>query len=774
MLQQSPADGGAKSRGLVRFAWLPPLVLMLVMAGLWIEDARASYESARVLLVLNFLCTTLVSLFIAILAGRSFLASGQPALLMLCCAMLVWATAALVAAAGNRVGNYNITIHNLGVFVSALCHLAGIGLTVQSRRPLRGTGGILALACTGALTAVGLIWLATLEGWLPVFFVDGRGGTPLRDSILFLSAVIFGVSAVWLWSRYRHSGSEFLHWYALGLALVAVGTIGLMLQTVHGSILGWTARSAQYLGGVYLLIGAASAVRESRRWELSLAVALEQIKDEYELLFQSINDGVVLHKIVARSAAGEFVRANDVLCRLLGCAAVEVSQLVPLDVLVPDFVDTTAATARHPAGRVHERTLRTCGGRVILVEVSTREFEHRGQRMVLSVIRDVTERKQAEEALHEANRRKDEFLATLAHELRNPLAPLRNGLQVMTLAADDPQVVARARAMMERQLAQMVHLVDDLLDVARISQGKLELRKQHVNIETVVTSALETCDPLIRQGGHELTVTLPEQPVWVDADATRLAQALANLLSNAAKYTERGGRVWLTVELQGSDVVVTVKDNGVGISPAMLPRIFDMFTQADRSFERSQGGLGIGLSLTKQLIELHGGSIEARSAGQGKGSEFLVRFPMVTPAPSKPIDPPKSIQRTFQWRIVVADDNVDAAASLATLLTLMGNEVRTASDGLQALDVAAALRPHLIVLDIGMPKMDGYEACRRIREQPWGRKVLLVALTGWGQDEDRRRSHEAGFDHHLVKPVAPVEIEKLLARVSADGMTGPA
>jgi signal transduction histidine kinase len=369
----------------------------------------------------------------------------------------------------------------------------------------------------------------------------------------------------------------------------------------------------------------------------------------------------------------------------------------------------------------------------------------------------------------EADRRKDEFLATLAHELRNPLAPIRNGLKIMQLAPDDREAMERARAMMERQVQQMVRLIDDLLDLSRISLGKVELRKERVELAAVLQSALETSRPLIDRSGHDLTVSVPPEPVFVDADVTRLAQVFANLLNNAAKYTERGGHIGLTVRREGGEVAVSVRDNGVGIPAPMLPRIFEMFTQVDRSLEKSQGGLGIGLSIVKRLVEMHGGTVEAHSEGDRLGSELIVRLPVVGAADTGALAAAAQAgegelaDAPARRRILVADDNTDAATSLATVLEIMGNEVRTARDGREAVDVAATFRPDVILLDIGMPIMNGYDACRRIREQPWGKSMLIVALTGWGQDEDKRQSREAGFDHHLVKPVEPAVLEELLA-----------
>jgi PAS domain S-box-containing protein len=381
---------------------------------------------------------------------------------------------------------------------------------------------------------------------------------------------------------------------------------------------------------------------------------------------------------------------------------------------------------------------------------------------------DITDRKRAEEALQQSDRRKDEFLAILAHELRNPLAPIRNGLQIMRLGKGDPEAIEQARTMMERQLGQMVHLVDDLLDLSRISRGKIELRKERVELSMIVQRAVETSRPLIEANCHDLTITVPPGPIYVDADVTRVAQVFSNLLNNAAKYTERGGRVQLNVQRRGGEVVVSVKDNGVGIPAHMLPLVFEMFTQVDRNIERSQGGLGIGLSIVKRLVEMHGGSVRVESDGPGTGSEFVVRLPVVLSV-AQPNGVDEADARPLsRRRILVVDDNVDAAMSLAIMLKLMGNETKTAHDGLEALDVAGAFRPDVILLDIGMPRLNGHETAKRIREQPWGKSVMLVALTGWGQEEDRRKSDEAGFDSHMVKPVEPAAVERLLANLHAD------
>jgi PAS domain S-box-containing protein len=378
---------------------------------------------------------------------------------------------------------------------------------------------------------------------------------------------------------------------------------------------------------------------------------------------------------------------------------------------------------------------------------------------------DIDDTKKAEEALQEADRRKDEFLATLAHELRNPLAPLRNALELLRRAEDNRTLIEQARGMMDRQVGQMVRLVDDLLDVSRIARGKLQLRMERVELADVLHTAVETARPLVEASAHELTVTMPPQPVPVRADPNRLAQVFANLLNNAAKFTEKAGHIWLTAERHNGQAVVSVRDTGIGIAADYLPHIFEMFAQVASAFEQSQGGLGIGLALVKGLVELHGGTIEARSDGPGKGSEFTIHLPMVDvpPAPQEPSSDGREASDSRTGRILVVDDLRDAADSLAMMLQTMGHETRTAYDGLEAVRATALFQPDVVLLDIALPKLSGYEAARRIRMEPWGANVALVAVTGLGQEEDKRRASEAGFDHYLTKPVEAATLEKVLA-----------
>jgi signal transduction histidine kinase len=375
---------------------------------------------------------------------------------------------------------------------------------------------------------------------------------------------------------------------------------------------------------------------------------------------------------------------------------------------------------------------------------------------------ELVERHQIDLERAQDRRRKDEFLAMLAHELRNPLAPLRTGLEVMKRSEGDVALMRRAREIMERQVLQLVRLVDDLLDVNRITKGKLELRQETLSLEQVIQQAIDVCRPLLDQQGHRLHVAMPHAPITLSGDGARLTQVFGNLLTNACKYTPPGGDIDIRAEPMGNDASIVIKDTGSGIPADQLDQIFEMFTQVDRTLDRAQGGLGIGLMLVKQLVEMHGGTVRARSDGLGKGSEFIVRLPLKGAPAAEPQEAPR-LPPVVSRRILVVDDNEDVALSLATLLELDGHAVRTAGSGAAALQLGAQQRPEVILMDIGMPGMSGHEACRLIRQLDWGREITIIALTGWGQDDDRRHSEMSGFDAHLVKPVDIAELESLMA-----------
>lgn len=387
-----------------------------------------------------------------------------------------------------------------------------------------------------------------------------------------------------------------------------------------------------------------------------------------------------------------------------------------------------------------------------------------GDRIIGAVLifRDISERRRSEQVLLDADRRKDEFLATLAHELRNPLAPIRNAMRIISGRADADANVGRAKEVVERQLKHMVRLIDDLMDVSRITRGRVDLHRERIDVEVTVKIAAETSQPLLDMKHHALSIQA-DQRVFVQADATRLAQVFANLLNNSAKYSPPGSEISIKIASEGRQAVVSVSDTGVGIPASMLPRIFDMFVQLEQSGQRE--GLGIGLTLVKHLVELHGGHVEASSPGAGQGSTFKVFLPLADSLmPVPPHEAAVNVAPTYRARILVADDNRDAD-TLSAILELDGHEVRTAYDGVEALQIAEQFAPQIALLDIGMPNLDGYQTARRIRDQPWGCSMLLVALTGWGQEQDRRQATEAGFNHHLVKPGDPQAIGALIEQL---------
>ncbi len=370
-------------------------------------------------------------------------------------------------------------------------------------------------------------------------------------------------------------------------------------------------------------------------------------------------------------------------------------------------------------------------------------------------------------ALQEADKRKDEFLATLAHELRNPLAPIRTAVQLLRLKELSDSKHARAREIIERQVEHLVCLIEDLLDVSRITRGMITLHREPVMIGAVIASAVETTRPVIDARRHELTLELPDEPITVEGDKMRLVQIVGNILHNAAKFTDAGGRILLKVTRESSQAVITVRDTGIGIPSELIPRIFDLFARVHAASEYSEGGLGIGLALVRRLVEMHAGSVTVHSDGPGRGTEFSVRLPLIAAqatAVAQQADESESIPAVACRRILVVDDNCDAAEALATLLEVRGHDIRVAHDGEEALTIADEFNPQIVVLDLGMPKMDGYETAGQMRTRPWGKRATLVALTGWGQQQDRLRTAEAGFDAHLVKPVTDVELFQALAR----------
>ncbi len=499
-------------------------------------------------------------------------------------------------------------------------------------------------------------------------------------------------------------------------------------------------------------------------------VAVRASEVRYRRLFETAQDAI----LILDGATGKIIDSNPFLSALLGYSPDELRGKELWEIGLFQDIEANRAAFRQLQEqgyiRYEDLPLETKDGRRAFVEFVSNVYAVEGRPVIQCNIRDISDRKRAEEALREADRRKDEFLAMLAHELRNPLAPLRNALEVLRLKGTDDAEVRWAQDVIERQVQQLTRLVDDLLDVARFNRGKINLQLAPVDLAAVVARAVEISRPLIDAHKHALDVTLPEQAMRVAGDLTRLAQALSNLLNNAAKYTEEGGRIELTVAPSGVEAVLRVRDTGAGIAADMLPHVFEMFTQAPGSIARSEGGLGLGLTLVRMLVEMHGGTVAAHSEGAGHGSEFVVRLPLLREAAPPPAAAAEQRPRTVPARnILVVDNNHDAGESLALLLRLHSHDVRTAYDGPAALDLARARPPDVVLLDIGMPGMDGLEVARRLRRDLGLQQALLVALTGYGGEDDRRRSQEAGFNAHLVKPLDLDALNGLLARPACTG-----
>ena len=501
----------------------------------------------------------------------------------------------------------------------------------------------------------------------------------------------------------------------------------------------------------------------------------------YRRLFQAAKDGI----LILDADTGKVIDANPFMTSLLGYSHDEFLGKELWEIgLFRDIKESQAAYRElQEKGylRYENLPLESRSGHKVEVEFVSNVYAEDHHQVVQCNIRDITERSRLQRlteeqaaALADLDRRKDEFLAMLSHELRNPLAPILNAALLLRLHSNrnrlqgiENPVLQQSATIIERQVGQLTRIVDELLEVSRITTGRIQLHQERIAVGVVVEHAVATVRSLIDQRKHELTVSLPTQAIWVHADAARLEQVVVNLLTNAAKYTDQGGHIWLTVQQEGEEAVLRVRDTGVGIAPEILPRIFDLFTQAERSLDRSQGGLGIGLALVQRLVEMHGGTVAASSV-LGQGSEFVVRLPVVSPPQPQTSSPPTETARPTgpSLRVLVVDDNVDTVTTLALLVKESGHEVRTAYDGSTVLEAALDYRPDVVLLDIGLPGLNGFEVAKRLRQQPALQNVVLVAMTGYGQESDRQRSKEAGFDHHLVKPGDFGKVLQILATVS--------
>jgi PAS domain S-box-containing protein len=498
---------------------------------------------------------------------------------------------------------------------------------------------------------------------------------------------------------------------------------------------------------------------------------LRRSERRYRRLFESAKDGI----LILAASTGKITDANPYIQQLLGYAADELLSKELWQIGLFQDIDASKAAFEQLQQqgyiRYHNLPLETKDGRRLEVEFVSNLYHEDHEDVIQCNVRDISERSQLEraaakaEALAVLNRRKDEFMAMLSHELRNPLAPIFAAAHLLSLQPEETAIQLKARKVIQRQIGQLRRLVDDLLDVSRVTTGRISLKPEEVDLRSIVQRAVDSVRSLLDQRSHKLSVSLPPDPISVNADVTRLEQVVVNLLNNAAKYTDEGGHIRLSAEKDGDLAVLRVRDTGVGIAPEVLENIFDPFSQAERTMDRAQGGLGIGLTVVQKIVELHHGHVEAASAGIGQGSEFTVWLPIfeTESRESNVSTSDESVPETF--KILIVDDNVDATDMLAGILRLVGHDVQVAYSGQSALEVAMEFQPTIVLLDIGLPEMNGYEVARRLRQRPQSKDTLLIAMTGYGQDSDLQRSTQAGFDYHLVKPVDPEKLEGLFTRL---------
>lgn len=523
-------------------------------------------------------------------------------------------------------------------------------------------------------------------------------------------------------------------------------------------------------GQIEMWVGANTDIHDIKLIEL----ALKDSEIRYRRLFETAKDGI----LILDTESGRITDANPFMSELLGYSHEHFlgKELWEIGLFSDKAANEVAVRTLQDKGyiRYEHLSLETSQRLRVEVEIVANAYREDHQKVIQCNIRDITERSQLEKrmqeqsvALTDLHRRKDEFLAMLSHELRNPLAPIINAVDILSLQSNEGEAQQKARTIIERQVGQLTRLVDDLLEVSRITTERIHLQKEQVGLNGIVERAVETTRPMMEQHRHKLTVALSPHPIWLDADVARIEQVIVNLLTNAAKYTPDNGRISLTVQQENKMAVMRIRDTGIGIAPELLPNIFDLFTQAERSLDRSQGGLGIGLTLVQRLVEMHGGHVDVSSV-LGEGSEFVVRLPLMGTLVTQPQTPLEDAAKQTGpcLRVLVVDDNVDAAETLGLLLKASGHVVRTAYNGQTALEVAVEFRPNIVLLDIGLPEIDGYEVARRIRYEPDFSGVVLVAMTGYGTETDKRLSQRAGFNHHLVKPASFSKVKEILATVS--------
>ncbi len=818
-----PCYTGRQEPWLQRLAWLPIPLLFVSLAAL--RTTQPSIDLAcppALLFMLDFVFCFLESMLVVFLLSRSFVLQSAPGLLLLGCGTMIWGVAGPVAAvvAGGDV-NVSVTIYYSCVWISALCQLTGAWLSCRPRNAIAASVAWLAASYASGIGAVAVIALAVHTDSLPAFSSEGDGGSWLWQLVMGAAIGMFAGTAAVLRRAHRGQRSAFVHWYSLALLLVAVGLFGMTLETHRDDALSWTGRAAQYLGGLYMLFAAVASLQESRTRGTTIEAAFvdisERTRTEAALRMTNCRLGIVAEAASNLLAAREPLALVGHLCRKvmahLDCdvffnfvAGAEAHRLhlnayagIPAEqAKALEWLDFGEAVCGCVAARgqriVAENVAATPDPRTELVKslginayachplmsgervIGTLSFGTRSRgrfsqedlgmmKTVADLVAIAMERMQAQERLQESNRRKDEFLATMAHELRNPMAPIRNAAYVLKARVGGDQAVGGLCEIIERQIEHMARLVDDLLDLSRIERGKIELRKARVDVRTVVSGAIEVCRAFAESRRHVLTAALPDCALEVEGDPIRLEQAVCNLLDNACKYTPQQGAVRVTLTREGAEAVLRIRDNGIGVAPEALARVFEPFFQVDRSLSRSEGGLGIGLTLAQRLMHLHGGSITAASEGPGKGSEFVLRLPALDPAPARAQAAEQRVQVSSaaarKRQVLIIDDNEYVRESSEMLLATSGFRVSVAADGTHGLAQALALRPDIAIVDIGLPGLNGLEVAAGIRAAV-GRDMFLIALSGYGGERDKALTAQAGFDLHLVKPVDPCELIAVL------------
>lgn len=886
------------NRASVRLAWLPIGLVLVAFPLLLRFDNVGRYDPRFLLPALNIIFLIGASWLVAYLAARDYAEGHSVSLLLLGGGMLSFGGGSALAAAAALLGlgaNVVTTSHNVGAYLASVCCLASTTLILAGHPPSRTDHrGLWIGLIYGSLLALTLLLAAgALTGWLPAFFVPGVGATRLRDLVLATAVTMFVAAGVHLMIGGRRMDVPFVRWCALAFLLFAVGLLAVLLERELGSPLSWLGRGSQYLGCLYLFVGILSSRVGAQAWNgVGLHHLLRETSDRYRRLVEHSPDGILVHD-------GErFLFANPTAALILGAeSSADIVGHRVLDFTHPDWRERVAgriASARRGlVTPIVELQMLRVDGSPVDVDITGTQVEYEGRPAVQIVVRDITVRKRAEEALENserlyraigesidygvwvcapdgrniyasesflrlvgmtqeqcsdfgwgallhpddlehtmaawrecvrtegswdiehrfksvdgtwrpvlargvpvrdeqgkilcwaginldigrlkaaeeelraADRRKNEFLATLSHELRNPLAPIRYALALLEQPGVD---TAMPLGVIERQLAHMVRLVDDLLDLTRISSNKVLLRRQRIDVASIVHHAVEAVSPEVSAAHHTLDVVLPPDPVWLDADSDRMAQVLTNLLNNAARYTPPGGHLTLSVTVtEDHRARISVSDDGVGIQAKDLPRVFEIFTQVGPP---GRGGLGIGLAIVRGLVELHGGTIEALSAGPERGSEFVVSLPCIAPPPSMRTTSSGLVPSTIRRRVLVVDDNIDSADMMKMLLEMLGHSVRVAYTGASALAVFESFEPEVGLFDIGLPDISGNDLAMQVRCLPRGATIRLIAVTGWGQEEDRERARAHGFDAHLTKPADPEALQRLVVGAPPAPLTG--